>query len=65
MKWINFYGIAIMAVILIPNIVFAATHKDGFENLYRNKIAEVFEQTGRFAYFDVRQYSGALRRVYI
>ena len=54
-----------MAVILIPNIVFAATHKDGFENLYRNKIAEVLEQTGRFAYFDVRQYSGALRRVYI
>lgn len=49
MKWINFYGIAIMAVILIPNIVFAATHKDGFENLYRNKIAEVLEQTGRFA----------------
>ena len=65
MKWINFYGIAIMAVILIPNIVFAATHKDGFENLYRNKIAEVLEQTGRFAYFDVRQYSGDLRRVYI
>ena len=38
-----------MAVILIPNIVFAATHKDGFENLYRNKTAEVLEQTGRFA----------------
>ena len=49
MKWINFYGIAIMVVILIPNIVFAATHKDGFENLYRNKTAEVLEQTGRFA----------------
>ena len=27
MKWINFYGIAIMAVILIPNIVFAQRTK--------------------------------------
>ncbi len=42
-KWFNFYGLIFMILILLPNIVFAATHKDGFENLYRNKFVEVAE----------------------
>lgn len=33
MKIINFYGLAIVALIMLPNIVFAMKTKDGFENL--------------------------------
>ena len=50
-KWFNSYGLIFMILILLPNIVFAATHKDGFENLYRNKFVEVAEQIGRFGCF--------------
>lgn len=50
-KWFNFYGLIFMILILLPNIVFAVTHKDGFENLYRNKFVEVAEQIGRFGCF--------------
>lgn len=50
MGWFNYYGLAIMAVIMIPNIVYAATHKDAAEN-YRNKAVTVLEQIGRYACF--------------
>ena len=49
MGWFNYYGLAIIAIIMIPNIVFAATHKGGLANAYQNKTAEVFEQIGRYA----------------
>ena len=49
MGWFNYYGLAIVAVIMIPNIAFAATHRDGFLNAYHNKAAEVLEQIGRYA----------------
>lgn len=51
MEWLNFYGLALMAIIMVPNIIFAATHRDGFENLYQNKAVEVLEQVGRFGSF--------------
>ena len=50
-KWFNFYELIFMILILLPNIVFAATHKDGFENLYSNKFVEVAEQIGRLGCF--------------
>lgn len=31
MKWFNPYGLLFVAVILIPNVVFAIKCKDGFE----------------------------------
>lgn len=34
---------------MLPNIVFAIKHKEGFENLYKNKIAEICEQIGRYS----------------
>ena len=37
MKILNWYGLLFVAVILIPNIVFAATNADGFENKFSNK----------------------------
>ena len=42
MKWFDPAGLAFVVILLIPNIIFAATHKDGFENKYRNKAVERF-----------------------
>lgn len=50
-KIINFYGLAIVALIMIPNVVFAMKTKDGFENLWHNKAVETLEQIGRFGCF--------------
>ena len=51
MNWINFYGLAFMLVIMIPNIIFASINKDGFQNLWKNKFVEVLEQIGRMGCF--------------
>ena len=41
MSWFNLFGLIFVAAILIPNIIFAATHPDGFENKYNNKTVEI------------------------
>ena len=51
MKWINLYGLIFMAVIMVPNIVFALKHQDGFDNAWKNKTVERLEQIGRFGCF--------------
>ena len=51
MGWFNYIGLIIIVAFLIPNVVFAATHKDGFENKFHNKTLEVLEQIGRFGCF--------------
>lgn len=51
MGWLNIFGLCIVAVILIPNIVFAMKCKDGFENKWHNKYVEIAEQIGRFGCF--------------
>lgn len=51
MNWINIYGLAFMLVMMIPNIVFAIKNKDGFHNLWSNRVVETFEQIGRFCCF--------------
>lgn len=51
MKWFNFYGLIFIAVIMIPNIIFAMKHKDGFVNKYKNKAVETLEQVGRIGCF--------------
>lgn len=48
MEWINFYGIIFIAVIMVPNIIYAIKCKEGFENRWNNKIVEIIEQIGRF-----------------
>ena len=50
MDWFNYYGLAIMAVIMIPNIIFAIK-KGGTPNAYRNKTVEILEQIGRYGCF--------------
>ena len=51
MDWVNIYGFVFMLFIMIPNIIFTLKNKDGFQNLWNNKIIEVFEQIGRFGCF--------------
>lgn len=47
-KYFNLCGLIFVIVILIPNIVFSITCKDGFVNHYQNKLVETLEQIGRF-----------------
>ncbi|MCM1195068.1 MAG: beta-lactamase family protein [Firmicutes bacterium] len=49
MSWFNYYGLIYVAVIMIPNIIFAIKNPNGYQNTYRNKAAEIFEQIGRYA----------------
>ena len=51
MKLFNIYGFTFVAVIMIPNIIFAIKCKDGFENKWKNKLVETMEQIGRFSCF--------------
>ncbi|MCH5160159.1 MAG: hypothetical protein J1F66_04855 [Clostridiales bacterium] len=51
MDWFNYFGLIVIAIIMIPNIIFAIKHKDGFENKYKNKVVEIMEQIGRYACF--------------
>lgn len=48
MNWINVWGIAIIVIILIPNIAYAISHK-GQKNLCKNKLMNIIEQVGRYA----------------
>ena len=41
------YGLIIMAIVMIPNIIFAIKEKN-FESKYHNKVVEIIEQIGRF-----------------
>ena len=51
MEWINIFGLVFIAIIMIPNIVFAIKCKDGFENKWNDKSVEIVEQIGRFGCF--------------
>ena len=51
MKWFNWYGLIFIAVIMIPNVIFAVKCKDGFVNKWNNKTVETLEQIGRFGCF--------------
>ena len=51
MDWINIFGLVFMMIIMIPNVIFAVKCKDGFENLWKNRVVELLEQIGRFGCF--------------
>ena len=51
MDWLNIFGLIMIAVIMIPNIIFAVRCKEGFQNKWSNKFVEVAEQIGRFGCF--------------
>ncbi len=48
MGWFNYYGLAIILIIMAPNIVYAIANKTTTKNDYRNKAAEILEQAGRY-----------------
>ena len=48
MEWFNVFGFVFIVFLIIPNIIFAIKHKEGFENKWSNKVIEILEQSGRF-----------------
>lgn len=48
MEWLNMFGLIFIAIIMIPNIIFAIKCKGDFENVYQNKTLEILEQGGIF-----------------
>lgn len=48
MEWLNLFGAAFVAVLLIPNILFALCHKDSFSENRCGKLIGTLEQIGRF-----------------
>ena len=51
MEWLNIFGLVFMAVLMIPNILYAIRCKGGFANKWKNKAVETIEQIGRFGCF--------------
>lgn len=51
MEWFNVFGLIFIAIIMVPNIVFAIKCKDGFDNKRDNKFVETIERIGRFGCF--------------
>ena len=49
MSWFNYYGLIFIVLIMLPNIVYSIKNKNSITNNYTNKIAEIFEQIGRYA----------------
>lgn len=45
--WINVFGIIIVAIMLIPNIMYSIKNKD-IRNKYKNKLVNILEQFGRY-----------------
>lgn len=45
--WINVLGMVIVAIMLIPNLIYAARERHT-EIKYHNKILEIIEQAGRY-----------------
>ena len=51
MNWLNVFGLFMVAVIMLPNILFAMKCMVGFEYKWNNRFVETLEQIGRFGCF--------------
>lgn len=51
MEWFNLTGLIFVVVLLIPNMIYAVTNKDGFAGEFHNKLVETGEQIGRLGCF--------------
>lgn len=49
--FINLFGLAIILIMMIPNIIYGKKHPEGFTNYWHNKPVEILEQIGRFGSF--------------
>jgi len=50
MGWFNYYGLIIMVIIMIPNIIYAIKNRTN-STVYQNKAIEISEQIGRYGCF--------------
>ncbi len=50
MSWFNYYGLIIMLIIMVPNVIYAATHKTPRE-AFNNRAVIIAEQAGRYGCF--------------
>ena len=48
MRWFNYYGLIIVAAIMLPNIIVAIVDKSSFKNSFNNRAILVVEQIGRY-----------------
>jgi membrane-associated HD superfamily phosphohydrolase len=51
MNWFNYYGLVIMAIIMVPNIIYAVKNKNNSNSGYNNKAVVILEQIGRYGCF--------------
>ena len=51
MDWFNYYGLAILVILIVPNIIFAIKHKSELFAPPDNRILDFFEQVGRYGCF--------------
>lgn len=51
MEWLNVFGLVFMIAVMIPNVIFALRHRDGFENRWSCRPVEIIEQIGRIGCF--------------
>ena len=50
MSWFNYYGLIIMVIIMIPNIIYMVKNKNSSMS-YHNKVVEALEQVSRYGFF--------------
>ncbi len=48
MYWFNYWGVVIILLMMIPNIIYAKKHKIDFKTGYANKFLELVEQICRY-----------------
>ncbi len=51
MSWFNYYGLIIMLIIMVPNVIYAATHKNAEGGKFNNRAVIIAEQAGRYGCF--------------
>ncbi|MDO5399889.1 MAG: hypothetical protein Q4F17_02770 [Eubacteriales bacterium] len=48
MDWLNLYGVFLVLLLLIPNILAGIMDRDSMVQRYHNRTAEILEQLGRY-----------------
>lgn len=48
MDWLNGYGLLLLVLLMVPNIVYGIQCPDGFPDSCHHKLVETLEQIGRF-----------------
>lgn len=51
MGWFNYYGLAVMALVMAPNIAYAVAHRSEETKAFANRAVEILEQIGRYGCF--------------